>query len=312
MLVYFIIVFSIVVVTSALLLFVFNKVKILNNRLILAMALSSVLASLLFPGMFNLFSIGRGGVPDAPALLFVFISTMVLYIMLTFILSIIISVVIPDITFNAIAAGMKGAHIKKPHQRTNHSKTGETGIEEVNTGENYLEQIYTGLVAENTNKDADTVDIAIKAENNLEKSVDSGKNIDKMGLEAFEQDYFVSDNDDKNTENDIEENEIDTLEDKELDTAESLSLNDCVDMAFKFKEQGDFEGAILYYMYALDRNPDKDLVFWIVLDICVLYKALGQVEFAHDILSSYVGSFSDVMDISVKDEIEKNLLYIRD
>jgi hypothetical protein len=84
-----------------------------------------------------------------------------------------------------------------------------------------------------------------------------------------------------------------------------------VDEAFRLKELGDLEGAILYYMYALDRKPVKDLVFWIVLDICVLYKSLGQIDFAHEILSSYVGDYSDMMEVSVREEIERNLLSIQ-
>ena len=59
-------------------------------------------------------------------------------------------------------------------------------------------------------------------------------------------------------------------------SSENLNIDDCIDEAFRLKEKGDLEGAILYYMYALDKKPDKDLVFWIILDTCVLYKELDK------------------------------------
>ena len=125
-------------------------------------------------------------------------------------------------------------------------------------------------------------------ENYLEKSVDSRQNTDKMGLGEM----------------------YDTKE--ELGSSDShmeLSINDCIDEAFRLKERKDLEGAILYYMYALDKKPEKDLVFWIILDICVLYKSLGQTELAKEILESYVNAYGDAMDVALKAEIERNLVY---
>jgi tetratricopeptide (TPR) repeat protein len=87
-----------------------------------------------------------------------------------------------------------------------------------------------------------------------------------------------------------------------------LNINECIDEAFRLKEQGDFEGAILYYMYALDKNPDKGLTFWIVLDVCTMYKFLGQVELSRGILEEYLRNYSEIMDKSLIAEIKKNLV----
>lgn len=114
-------------------------------------------------------------------------------------------------------------------------------------------------------------------ENNLEISVDSNENIDKMGIENI------------------------------VHNRNSLTIEDCINEAFRLKGAGDFESAILYHMYALDKKPDKELTFWIILDICVMYKSLGQQELALDILNSYYETYGDTMDISVKEEIRKNL-----
>lgn len=96
---------------------------------------------------------------------------------------------------------------------------------------------------------------------------------------------------------------------KEIEGATELGmeigLDECIEEAFALKEKRDLEGAILYYMYALDKNPEEELAFWIILDICALYKTLGQIELAREILENY----ANVMDESVKAEIERNLYY---
>lgn len=290
MYIYFIAVFSVVILTSALLLLVFNRIKLLNRRTVLAIALSSVLSGLLFPGLFNMVSRSRPGVVDVTELMFILLSTMVLYIILAFILGIVISLVIPE-------AGLRAAG--NAQNAGESGEIAEVGIEEGHEavvvenaeGGNYLAEIYSSHIAENGIKDENIEETAPEGENNLEKSVDSEKNIDKMGIETI--------SDEKVPEEDG------------LKAAENLSVSECVDEAFRLKELGDLEGAILYYMYALDKNPGKDLVFWVVLDICVLYKSLGQIALAQELLSSYVESYSGVMDASIKEEIERNLSYIQ-
>ena len=90
------------------------------------------------------------------------------------------------------------------------------------------------------------------------------------------------------------------------DINESLTIDDCINKAFELKTNGDLEGSILYYMYALDKQPDKHLVFWIVLDICSLYKNLGQVDMAREILNGYAQTYGEIIDSTVKCEIEKS------
>jgi len=97
---------------------------------------------------------------------------------------------------------------------------------------------------------------------------------------------------------------------RRLDLDVDYNMGEYIDEAFRLKVNCDFEGAILYYMYALDKKPDKDLAIWIILDICVLYKALGQSELARDILENYFCTYNELLDNSIKAEIESNLLNI--
>lgn len=147
-------------------------------------------------------------------------------------------------------------------------------------GDNYIEDIFLKFVGRN---DENPVEIASNEvnegfeENTEEKSVDSNENIDKMGIE-----------------NNIHDSNI-------------LTIEECIDEAFRLRAAGDPEGSILYYMYALDKKPQKELTFWIILDICVMYKSLGQHDLALDILDSYYDIYGNEMDSSIKEEIARNL-----
>ncbi|NLK86150.1 MAG: hypothetical protein GX279_01485 [Clostridiaceae bacterium] len=147
-------------------------------------------------------------------------------------------------------------------------------------GDNYIEEIYLKFVGredENSEVIANNVENEGFEENSDEISVDSNENIDKMGIENNIQD------------------------------SDNMTIEECIDEAFRLREAGDPEGSILYFMYALDKKPQKELTFWIILDICVMYKSLGQQDLALDILDGYYDIYGDEMDSSVKEEIVRNL-----
>jgi hypothetical protein len=151
---------------------------------------------------------------------------------------------------------------------------------DMRAGDNYIEEIYLKFVGRNDEDSSATANNEINEgfeENSDEKSVDSTENIDKMGIENNIQD------------------------------SGSMTIEECIDEAFRLREAGDTEGSILYFMYALDRKPPKELTFWIILDICVMYKSLGQQDLALDILNGYYDIYGDEMYSSVKEEIVRNL-----
>jgi hypothetical protein len=86
-----------------------------------------------------------------------------------------------------------------------------------------------------------------------------------------------------------------------------MTIGECITEAFRLKEAGDFEGAILNFMYALDKKPPKELTFWIIIDICVMYKSLGQQDLALEILNSYYDIYGDMMDDQTRDGIIRSL-----
>lgn len=94
---------------------------------------------------------------------------------------------------------------------------------------------------------------------------------------------------------------------KTCEVMSDKSLYEIIDEGFKMKEQGDYEGAIINFLYALDNHPPQDVALWMLLDICVMYKQLGQVELAKKVLDNYVTEYGISMDEALKYEIELNL-----
>lgn len=255
-----------VIVSAAILFLIFLRMKILNVKTLLSVVLASVTAALALPGIFSILSSYKKGGMEPSVLILIAAAALAVYILLAFILSLLIAHIVPRI----------GTKKKKPN-----AAESETVLESAAAGEeNYLEKIFVNFIGknhENSDNSENNEENTTPEENNLEISVDSVENIDKMGIE------------------------------NNVHDREPLTIAECIEEAFRLKETGDSEGAIIYYMYALDKKPQRDLTFWIVLDICVMYKTLGQQELALNILNSYYDIYGGIMDISVKEEIEKNL-----
>jgi len=100
-------------------------------------------------------------------------------------------------------------------------------------------------------------------------------------------------------------NETDNF-DETFDAKEN-SIDSLIEQAFMLKSSGDLEGAILNYMNALEHDIEDQVVFWLVLDICVLYKQLGKSDLAKDVLESYVTNYGSIMNKDVKAQIINNL-----
>jgi tetratricopeptide (TPR) repeat protein len=282
MLFYAIAVLCVIVFSAAIMFLVFYRNKVLNVKTLVSIVCASLISAFALPGIFYLISSYKNVSMDSAALDLATAATVCVYILLVFILSLIISYIVPKISLPSKRTDMLAAE----------AAAGEiSAASDSAQGGNYLEQIFANFIGENDkepelSENSDEYDANIDEnmaadENNFEKAVDSAENIDKMGIEN-------------------------TLQDRD-----SLTIDECIEEAFRLKELGDFEGAIIYYMYALDKKPGRDLTFWIVLDICVMYKSLGQRELALDILNSYYDIYNDIMDISVKEEIEYNLSEIQ-
>jgi len=87
----------------------------------------------------------------------------------------------------------------------------------------------------------------------------------------------------------------------------TVDIDEIISEAFNFKEKGDYEGAILNFLCALNSQPSDDVVFWIVLDICSMYKQLGQAELAKEVLESYINQYGNFMDEVVMCEMRRCL-----
>ncbi len=106
----------------------------------------------------------------------------------------------------------------------------------------------------------------------------------------------------------------DTLEDtpqQEVTEATHAPVNEVeilVLKAFDCKVKGQKEQAVQYYTKALDYGSlSNEMVFWVVLDICTLYKELGLNELACSILSSVAQRYGNELKPEIREEIIKNL-----
>ncbi len=86
-----------------------------------------------------------------------------------------------------------------------------------------------------------------------------------------------------------------------------LSAGSLVMKAFESKDRGRKDTAVEYYLKALEHKPDREMVFWIVLDVCTLYKQLGRMELARIILEGMVDKYGTIIQPEIKEEIIKNL-----
>jgi len=57
----------------------------------------------------------------------------------------------------------------------------------------------------------------------------------------------------------------------------------------------------------LEKKPDDQLILWIVVDICSLYKQLGQNELARETMESYMNTYGTSLDPAMKEELLKNI-----
>lgn len=271
-----------IIVSGAIMLLVCYRTKMLDIKTLVSITFASLISAFSLPIVFNLISSYRDNDLKSSALIFVTLAATATFIILVLILSMLISFVVPKISVrykNSSPLTVDTGNMENG-ATDNNALSDTNAAADAEPEANYLEQIFTNYV--NGSHDSleipeNNEEIVAEETNNLEKSVDSTENIDKMGIE--------------NNMHDVG----------------ALTIEECIEEAFRLKEEGDSEGAIIYCMYALDKKPPKELTFWIVLDICVMYKALGQRELALDILNSYYDIYGEIMDVSVKNEIESNL-----
>jgi hypothetical protein len=158
------------------------------------------------------------------------------------------------------------------------------------------EEVIIEEIAESEIEEPETEEIAI-TEEEMETSELDGDEIEENLIDSSLT-IHISD-----------ETNADTINDALVDnTLEEVNAVDrLIEEAFLLKASGDLEGAITNYMYALEHDIEDQVVFWLVLDICVLYKQLGKSDLAKDILESYVTDYGSIMNEDVKAQIISSL-----
>jgi hypothetical protein len=270
MTIYIIAVICTILVSSAVIFLLMNRSRLMDLKTLAFIMIASLISAVALPVIYGVVFRYAGNDMGPSTVAVLMAAVFVIFAVIVFVLSLAVSRIAPRV-------GKTSGEQE--------SLSADQVAAAADSGErNYLEQIFTDFMGGNNVDDGDKPsnndEIVYMGTNILEKSVDSEENIDKMGIENI------------------------------IYNKDSITIEECIEEAFRLKETGDCEGAILYYMYALDKKPNKELTFWIILDICVLYKSLGQLETALEILNNYY-MLGDIIDESSKEEIEKNLAGIR-
>lgn len=143
--------------------------------------------------------------------------------------------------------------------------------------------------------------------NNLSESIVEDQEVRREEVEDLNQ-ILLSDENDA-VEFVIDDDVADNIEyDEEIAESGNVIDDDSLVLkAFISKDAGKKEVAIEYYIEALQHEPNNEMVFWIVLDICALYKQLGLSELAKSILEGLVSEYGAVIQPEVKMEIMNSL-----
>lgn len=91
------------------------------------------------------------------------------------------------------------------------------------------------------------------------------------------------------------------------ESSEKSEIEQFIEKAFEMKEKGMFLEAVDYYIKALDKKPEDDLILWIVIDICSLYKQMGQNKLAREMMQSYIDTFGGTLSPQTKEELIKSM-----
>lgn len=104
------------------------------------------------------------------------------------------------------------------------------------------------------------------------------------------------------TEGNKSESDTQSIETAGID----MSVEQYIDLAFDAKKEGRFMEAVEFYIQALEKRPEEQLILWIIIDICSLYRELGQENLAKEMILSYIETAGNSISQEVKDDLKKN------
>lgn len=99
--------------------------------------------------------------------------------------------------------------------------------------------------------------------------------------------------------------ENETIKIIEKPSDQQTDILELLDIAIEHKNNRDYYGAIAFYETALVLNPDDELCFLIILDLCSLYKMTNQSESAYKLLES---NTCKLLDSNIKADILRNII----
>ena len=310
---------AVVVLTTSVLHIVFRKKNLNDFRYYFGLGISAVIAiiaSLFFPNMVSVTSVNFG-----LQLAIAFFTVFLIYIALLFLILILVSSIFSQKVIDKLKKkwiGKKTELKMAKEQKIKKKEEIKTKVEEEHAymqenievqSEPVLKNIFINKFSPAEKENAGEVDMKTREDNNSE--VPKSGNIFGEAAATLEVSAETAQNFEKNvdTPDIIDKMGIDMISstmDSDLHFSD-MSVESMLEKAFLLMQEGREFEAVSVFMDALDKKPDNEVVFWIVVDICVIYKNAGQTELAQDILKTYIDEYESIMSNDVKELILQNL-----
>lgn len=294
-----------ILITTLLAFYYLYKSKELNLGIFMSISIGAVILGITFNPAYNtIFGYLKSITKINPKVGFVFcmVIVMLFFLILVLTISILVSVCLPaklssiDFCFVIDRFVSRTRNDLKSAQTENNT----VAIPENNTYYEDTELLHT---------EAENLTEALPVENEDNQSQKLEMDISKdVETNEFDFEAPISDISESDFVNSVEQgNEVQ----EKLDENEYAGVNEAeilVLKAFDCKVKGQREQAVQYYIKALNYSGlNSEMVFWIVLDVCTLYKELGLNELACNILNGVSEKFGDRLKPEIRKEIINNL-----
>jgi len=159
------------------------------------------------------------------------------------------------------------------------SQKGEDVFSKYIRGEISISQVV-GKIQERAQKE----DPNLVEENDRLKTIQSyNKRLDLIAATVEENSNQNRENNTNNKPNELVEDqkgykEILVDNENNINAKSELKIEECIGKAFELKSEGLLLEAVEYYIEALDKKPEEQLILWIVIEICSIYKQMKSLR----------------------------------
>lgn len=302
----------IIIVTSLVAFYLLYKAKELNLGILFSILLSSIILGVTFHPVFKtVMVLLKDSIYIDKSLAFIVsvLAVLVMFLIFILIISLIVSLIIPNkfISIDCCAViDMTIAKFKYNKVENILEKSVDTEQKIDTMGIEKNQEVISSKNIHNFTSDEDKVVLNSLDENVMgeliaDSEVPEEKTVEINAVETQVPEQEILEISILESKSQIPAPEAKLNKSSTMDVSDAKAL---VLKALQKKSDNKKEEAIECYMKALQLQPDSEMILWIVLDVCALYKQLGLNELAISILNSLASQFGTV----IKPEVKKKIM----